>query len=107
VLKSRNIRSVQILLICNMSYINFSKGSRSGNSGRCNGCHGSGVRIVTRQIGPGMIQQMQHVCSDCRGSGLFFLQHFSSSPSASGGQHTGLCRTIVYLDPWYLFVRLP
>jgi len=45
------------------------KGSKSGNSGRCNGCHGSGVRTVTRQIGPGMIQQMQHVCSECRGSG--------------------------------------
>lgn len=45
------------------------KGSKSGNSGRCNGCHGSGVRTVTRQIGPGMIQQMQHVCSECRGAG--------------------------------------
>ncbi|KAF3321257.1 dnaJ protein [Carex littledalei] len=45
------------------------KGSKSGNSGRCNGCHGNGVRTVTRQIGPGMIQQMQHVCSECRGSG--------------------------------------
>ncbi|KAJ3681844.1 hypothetical protein LUZ60_014417 [Juncus effusus] len=45
------------------------KGSKSGNSGRCNGCHGSGVRTVTRQIGLGMIQQMQHVCPECRGAG--------------------------------------
>jgi len=45
------------------------KGSKSGNSGRCKGCHGSGVRTVTRQIGLGMIQQMQHVCPECRGAG--------------------------------------
>ncbi|OAY71583.1 DnaJ protein [Ananas comosus] len=44
------------------------KGSKSGASGRCFGCQGSGVRTVTRQIGLGMIQQMQHVCPECRGS---------------------------------------
>lgn len=27
------------------------------------------MRVSIRQLGPGMIQQMQHVCSDCRGSG--------------------------------------
>lgn len=27
------------------------------------------MRVTTRQIGPGMIQQMQHVCPECRGSG--------------------------------------
>lgn len=45
------------------------KGSKSGASGSCYGCHGSGVKMVTRQIGPGMIQQMQLVCPDCRGAG--------------------------------------
>ncbi|KAK7277105.1 hypothetical protein RIF29_18255 [Crotalaria pallida] len=45
------------------------KGSKSGNAGRCYGCQGTGMRITTRQIGLGMIQQMQHVCPDCRGSG--------------------------------------
>ncbi|PIA51774.1 hypothetical protein AQUCO_01100564v1 [Aquilegia coerulea] len=45
------------------------KGSKSGASGRCVGCQGSGMKISTRQIGPGMIQQMQHVCPDCRGAG--------------------------------------
>ncbi|XP_072959734.1 chaperone protein dnaJ A6-like [Typha angustifolia] len=45
------------------------KGSKSGASGRCYGCQGSGVRTVTRQIGLGMIQQMQHVCPECRGAG--------------------------------------
>lgn len=45
------------------------KGSKSGASGRCYGCQGTGMKVVTRQIGPGMIQQMQHVCPECRGSG--------------------------------------
>ncbi|KAG1354415.1 chaperone protein dnaJ A6 [Cocos nucifera] len=45
------------------------KGSKSGVSGRCYGCQGTGVRTVTRQIGLGMIQQMQHACPDCRGTG--------------------------------------
>ncbi|KRX78361.1 Chaperone protein dnaJ 3 [Trichinella patagoniensis] len=27
------------------------------------------MKVVTRQIGLGMIQQMQHVCPECRGSG--------------------------------------
>ncbi|KAE8038618.1 hypothetical protein FH972_011111 [Carpinus fangiana] len=45
------------------------KGSKSGVSGRCYGCQGTGMKITTRQIGLGMIQQMQHVCPECRGSG--------------------------------------
>mmetsp|Transcript_3400 Transcript_3400/g.11136 ORF Transcript_3400/g.11136 Transcript_3400/m.11136 type:complete len:261 (-) Transcript_3400:15-797(-) len=35
----------------------------------CQGCQGQGVKIQLRQIGPGMVQQMQSVCGDCRGSG--------------------------------------
>lgn len=45
------------------------KGSKSGASGTCYGCQGTGMRVTRRQIAPGMIQQMQHVCSECRGSG--------------------------------------
>ncbi|XP_039141790.1 chaperone protein dnaJ A6-like [Dioscorea cayenensis subsp. rotundata] len=44
-------------------------GSKSGISTKCHGCHGSGAKIMTRQIGLGMIQQMQIACPDCRGSG--------------------------------------
>ncbi|XWS35623.1 hypothetical protein CRYUN_Cryun20dG0013000 [Craigia yunnanensis] len=47
----------------------FKKGSKSGASTRCYGCQGTGMKITTRQIGPGMIQQMQHACPECRGSG--------------------------------------
>lgn len=45
------------------------KGSKSGASGHCGTCKGSGVRVVVRQIAPGMVQQMQTVCNECRGSG--------------------------------------
>ncbi|MQL80263.1 hypothetical protein Taro_012700 [Colocasia esculenta] len=45
------------------------KGSKSGTSGTCYGCRGTGFKVSTRHIGLGMIQQMQHVCNDCGGSG--------------------------------------
>eukprot|EP00287_Rhodomonas_sp_CCMP768_P021188 CAMPEP_0202811920 /NCGR_PEP_ID=MMETSP1389-20130828/3653_1 /ASSEMBLY_ACC=CAM_ASM_000865 /TAXON_ID=302021 /ORGANISM="Rhodomonas sp., Strain CCMP768" /LENGTH=367 /DNA_ID=CAMNT_0049483165 /DNA_START=41 /DNA_END=1140 /DNA_ORIENTATION=+ len=35
----------------------------------CPGCDGNGVRMLTRQIGPGMIQQMQAKCQECGGMG--------------------------------------
>ena len=42
----------------------------------CAGCNGQGIKIVRRQIGPGMVQQMQTHCSDCGGKGLFSFQDF-------------------------------
>lgn len=45
------------------------KGSKSGRSIGCGTCGGSGVKVSMRQIGPGMIQQMQSVCPTCKGSG--------------------------------------
>ena len=35
----------------------------------CSVCQGSGVRMVVKRLGPGMIQQMQTVCDACRGKG--------------------------------------
>ncbi|KAK4531352.1 hypothetical protein CCYA_CCYA07G2209 [Cyanidiococcus yangmingshanensis] len=35
----------------------------------CSVCHGRGVQIVTRQLGPGFVQQMQTVCTACGGKG--------------------------------------
>jgi len=35
----------------------------------CEACKGSGVKITLRQLGPGMVQQLQSVCSKCRGQG--------------------------------------
>lgn len=36
---------------------------------KCNACKGQGVRIIIRQLGPGMIQQMQAHCDECSGKG--------------------------------------
>ncbi|KAM7262695.1 hypothetical protein ACFE04_000378 [Oxalis oulophora] len=45
------------------------KGSKSGASMKCAGCQGSGMKVSIRQLGPSMIQQMQHPCGECKGSG--------------------------------------
>ncbi|KAJ4895672.1 Chaperone protein dnaJ 3 [Raphanus sativus] len=45
------------------------KGSKSGASMKCGGCQGTGMKVTMRQLGPGMIQQMQHACNECKGTG--------------------------------------
>mmetsp|Transcript_4637 Transcript_4637/g.11487 ORF Transcript_4637/g.11487 Transcript_4637/m.11487 type:complete len:427 (-) Transcript_4637:245-1525(-) len=45
------------------------KGSKTGGTHTCTPCRGSGVRVTVRQIGPGMIQQMQSACNECGGKG--------------------------------------
>jgi DnaJ family protein A protein 2 len=40
-----------------------------GTSGKCKTCEGRGIRIMIKQLGPGMIQQMQSICPDCQGKG--------------------------------------
>mmetsp|Transcript_27651 Transcript_27651/g.33821 ORF Transcript_27651/g.33821 Transcript_27651/m.33821 type:complete len:405 (+) Transcript_27651:87-1301(+) len=40
-----------------------------GDSSKCTECDGRGVQIEMRQIGPGMLQQLQRNCSDCGGLG--------------------------------------
>jgi DnaJ family protein A protein 2 len=44
------------------------KGGKEGAVKACQGCHGQGIKIVLRQLGP-MVQQVQQTCSDCRGEG--------------------------------------
>ena len=48
------------------------KGSGSnkpGGSAVCQTCRGQGARMMMRQVGPGMIQQMQVPCEACNGRG--------------------------------------
>lgn len=45
------------------------QGGKAGSVQKCNACRGRGVRIMIRQLAPGMVQQMQSVCSDCNGEG--------------------------------------
>ena len=60
------------------------KGSKSGASCRCNSCGGQGVKIQLRQIAPGMVQQMQMVCPECRGAGASRLPASGVSTSTAG-----------------------
>jgi len=45
------------------------RGGPEGAEKSCEPCSGRGVKVQLRQIGPGMVQQMQTVCPDCRGQG--------------------------------------
>lgn len=42
---------------------------KEGVSARCSDCAGRGIKMMMRQIGPGMIQQMQTHCPTCLGKG--------------------------------------
>ncbi|XP_013776656.1 dnaJ homolog subfamily A member 2-like [Limulus polyphemus] len=53
-------------VICSTCY---GEGGKRGSSQPCRNCHGQGIKVTLRQLGPGMVQQMQSVCSDCRGEG--------------------------------------
>ncbi|KAI3421957.1 DnaJ sub A member 2 [Globodera pallida] len=44
-------------------------GGKQGSVRHCERCHGSGKMLITRQIGPGMIQQMAGRCDKCAGEG--------------------------------------
>jgi len=46
------------------------KGSqKEGAVVECPNCQGRGVEVITRRLGPGMVQQMQKPCDKCRGRG--------------------------------------
>jgi DnaJ family protein A protein 2 len=45
-------------------------GAKSGvQPKKCDSCDGHGVKVVVKPIGPGMVQQMQVVCPQCKGKG--------------------------------------
>jgi len=44
-------------------------GGEEGAEVRCKACRGSGMEVKIRQLGPGMMQQIQSMCSQCNGQG--------------------------------------
>uniref|UniRef100_UPI00358E37F4 dnaJ homolog subfamily A member 2-like n=1 Tax=Myxine glutinosa TaxID=7769 RepID=UPI00358E37F4 len=44
-------------------------GGNADDVQKCTACKGRGVRVMLRQIMPGMVQQMQSVCTECNGEG--------------------------------------
>merc|ERR1712127_836540 len=53
----------------------------------CNACRGQGMVIKTRQIGPGMMQQMQSVCPKCNGEGQT-MNHKYTCKACTGNKTT-------------------
>lgn len=47
----------------------YREGGKPGSRKPCSPCRGQGVKVTYRQLGPGMMQQMQSVCKDCGGEG--------------------------------------
>ncbi|KAG8534508.1 hypothetical protein GDO81_019304, partial [Engystomops pustulosus] len=45
------------------------RGGKKGAVEKCTTCKGRGIQIHVQQIGPGMVQQIQTMCSECRGEG--------------------------------------
>lgn len=44
-------------------------GGKAGSVQKCDNCNGSGVDVKLRQIGPGMVQQIQQPCRECNQTG--------------------------------------
>jgi len=45
------------------------RGGKPGCEKSCSDCNGRGMRVSLRQIGQGMVQQIQSACSSCKGQG--------------------------------------
>ena len=56
----------------------YREGGKPGSTQRCSVCNGRGIKVTLRQLGPGMVQQMQSVCPECRGEGLFSVHYITS-----------------------------
>lgn len=44
-------------------------GGKSGAVQKCPTCRGTGMQVRIHQLGPGMMQQIQSMCSECQGQG--------------------------------------
>lgn len=61
------------------------KGSSSGKSYKCESCKGNGVKFITKQVAPGMIQQMQMTCNKCNGEGEI-INNDDKCPKCNGNK---------------------
>jgi len=74
-------------------------GSKSGQSVTCQDCRGQGVKVTLRQIGPGMVQQMQSACHRCQGTGEA-IKDSDRCPSCKGDKVVREREVIeVHVDP--------
>ena len=69
-------------------------GSKSGKSPECGVCNGSGVRVIARYLGPGMMQQVQIACDVCQGKG---------TDSADPADVCAICRGARVVEEMFTF----
>lgn len=60
-------------------------GSKSGRKDVCPSCHGSGVHVMMRPLGPGMMQQIQQPCSRCDRTGYVVAESDKCSKCSGKG----------------------
>ncbi|RYQ84827.1 hypothetical protein Ahy_B10g104315 [Arachis hypogaea] len=66
---SEHLRSSRSLAMYFAQSAMGNKEYKSGNSTKCAGCQGTGMKVSIRHLGPSIIQQMQHLCNECKGTG--------------------------------------
>jgi hypothetical protein len=88
-----------VALVSNMLFCRA--GGKAGAMQKCRTCNGRGVKITMRQLGPGMVQQMQSVCPDCHGEGRVLVHYAGRSitHSAPAAFSTISPDSILLLEP--------
>ncbi|CAK0784305.1 hypothetical protein CVIRNUC_007509 [Coccomyxa viridis] len=61
------------------------KGTKSGRQYTCETCHGSGVQVMMRPLGPGMMQQIQQPCARCNQTGYSTPAHDTCTDCSGKG----------------------
>lgn len=65
-------------------------GSSDGKKHKCGGCNGSGMKIIKKQLAPGMFQQFQTTCNECGGKGKIIskpCKHCGGEAVVRGSRH--------------------
>lgn len=73
------------------------KGGKGGDI-TCKDCRGQGVKMVIRQVGPGMIQQLQQQCGACKGSGSTMKE--ADKCKTCKGDKTTKEKKVSYCSSW-------
>ena len=58
-------------------------GSKTKMKTNCTVCKGTGIRVIVRQVGPGMITQQQTTCDICHGKGTI-IEHKNKCETCEG-----------------------
>lgn len=65
------LKTTALKILKNAVYLYNSQGGKAGANVTCTTCQGRGIKISLRPLGPGMMQQIQSVCTTCNGEGNY------------------------------------